>query len=278
MSITKLYPIRFDNFRVAGEDMITKPDWQKYYPADGILTNWALRSVLIVTEHRKILIDAGFGNKQSAEFFKPFQLNGDFSLTTQLAAINLSNSDITDVLLTHLHFDHCGGCLLRKNGEIIPAFPNASIWISKLQWESAQHPVAKEAESFLPENINPLPDNYPVNFIEEEGSYMPGLYFKLVHGHTAGQIVPVIYIQNKAFLFGADLFPSTAHLEPDVNMSYDVNAELATKEKQQMLEECFINKYTIIFQHSLYIESCTLKKQHSQIVPDKTFRLKSMGV
>ena len=277
MSITKLYPIRFDNFKVPGEEMITKPNWQKYYPAEGALTNWALRSVLIVTEHQKILIDAGFGNKQSEEFFKTFQLNGNFSLTRQLADINLSHSDITDVLLTHLHFDHCGGCLIKKNDEIIPAFPNASLWISKLQWESAQHPVEKEADSLLPENINPLPNHYPVNFIEEEGGYIPGLYFKLVHGHTAGQIVPVIHIQNKAFLFGADLFPSSAHLEPNVNMSYDIDAELATKEKEQILEECLINKYTIIFQHSLYIECCTLKKQRNQIVPDKTFQLKNIS-
>jgi glyoxylase-like metal-dependent hydrolase (beta-lactamase superfamily II) len=278
MSITKLYPIRFDNFRVAGEEMITKPDWQKYYPADGVLTNWALRSVLIVTEHRKVLIDAGFGNKQSEAFFKTFQLNGNFSLTSQLAAINLSGSDITDVLLTHLHFDHCGGCLLRKNNEIIPAFPNASLWLSKIQWESAQNPGAKEADSFLPENINSLPDHYPVNFIEEEGGYMPGIIFKLVHGHTAGQIIPVIHIQNKICLFGADLFPSTAHLEPDVNMSYDINEELATKEKEQILEECALNNYIIIFQHSLYIECCTVKKQHGKVVLDKTFHLESIGI
>ena len=144
--------------------------------------------------------------------------------------------------------------------------------------ESAQHPVEKEVDSFLPENINPLPDYYIINFIEEEGGYIPCLYFKLVHGHTTGQIVPVIHIQDKAFLFGADLFPSSAHLEPEVNMNYDVNAALATKEKEQMLEECALNNYIIIFQHSLYIECCTVKKQHGKVILDKTFHLKSIGV
>jgi glyoxylase-like metal-dependent hydrolase (beta-lactamase superfamily II) len=200
-------------------------------------------------------------------------LNGNFSLANQLAELNLSSVDITDIILTHLHFDHCGGCLLEENGKIVPAFPKATLWISKLQWENAQHPVEKESSSFLPENINSLPEQYTINFIEQEGSYLPGVFFKLVHGHTAGQIIPLIQLQEKTFLFGADLFPSSAHLEPRVNMSYDIDAALATKEKELMLEECLSNNYTIIFQHSLYIECCTLKKHQSHIMLDKVLRL-----
>jgi glyoxylase-like metal-dependent hydrolase (beta-lactamase superfamily II) len=274
MPTTRLFPIRFNNFRVPGAEMITKPDWQKYYPADeGLLANWALRSLVVVTDHHKILIDTGFGNKQPDGFFSQFQLNGEFSLTAQLSAINLTSSDITDVILTHLHFDHCGGCLLKENDKIVTAFPNAKLWISKSQWASAIHPNDKELDSFLPENITPLPNHYVINFIEEEGSYLPGIYFKLVNGHTSGQIIPIIQLQNKTYLFGADLFPTSAHINPEVNMSYDLDTSLATKEKEKMLEECVSNGYVIIFQHSLFIEACTLKRNGNRIEVDKTCRV-----
>jgi len=262
---------------VPGEEMITMPDWSRYYPADeNHLSNWALRSVLITNSYKKILIDTGFGNKQSDEFFKSFYLNGNFSSSKQFADLGLTNADITDVVLTHLHFDHCGGCLLKNNDTIIPAFPKATLWISKQQWDSAEHPTEKEASSFLPENINPLPDYYPITFIEEEGSYLPGIYFKLVNGHTAGQIIPIIRIKDKTFLFGADLFPSSAHLSPDINMVYDIDAGLAAKEKENILKECLANQHIIIFQHGLYIEGCTLKCQNDKILPDKVIKLKQL--
>jgi glyoxylase-like metal-dependent hydrolase (beta-lactamase superfamily II) len=274
MPLTKIFPIRFDNFKVPGDEMISKPDWEKYYPAnDGKLANWALRSLLVVTGNRKILIDTGFGNKQDEGFFRPFHLNGDFSLAGQLARHGLYAGDITDVILTHLHFDHCGGCLLKEKDAIIPVFPKATLWVSKQQWESALHPVEKEVGSFLPENIIPLPDYYTVNFIEQEGSYLPNIYFKLVHGHTVGQIIPLVHVQDKIYLFGADLFPSTAHLDPGVNMAYDIDAGLATKEKEQSLTECLSNRHVIIFQHSLYIEACTLKQQTGRVVLDKIIKV-----
>ncbi len=275
MQTPGIYLIRFDNFKVPGEEMITKPDWPKYYPAEeNHLSNWALRSVLIINNYKKILIDTGFGNKQSDGFFQSFYLNGNFSSSKQLADLGLTNANITDVVLTHLHFDHCGGCLLKDNDTIIPAFPKATLWFSKQQWDSAQHPNEKEVSSFLTENINPLPDHYPINFIKEEGSYLPNIYFKMANGHTAGQIIPIIQIKNKTFLFGADLYPSSAHLSPDINMAYDVDADLAAKEKESILDECLANQHIIIFQHGLYIESCTLKRQNEKIVGDRIVKLK----
>jgi len=274
MQIPAIIPIRFDNFKVPGKDMVTKPDWHKYYPAEeNELSNWALRSVLIINNYKKILIDTGFGNKQNANFFESFYLNGNFSLSKQLADIGLTTDDITDVILTHLHYDHCGGCLLKNNGKIFPAFPQATLWISRQQWDTAQNPSEKEAGSFLPENINFLPNHYPITFIEEEGSYLPGIYFKIANGHTIGQIIPVIHLKNRSFLFGADLFPSSAHLTPEVNMTYDMDAELATQEKKAFLTECLKSNYTIIFQHGIYIEACTLKRQNSEIVPDKNVKI-----
>jgi glyoxylase-like metal-dependent hydrolase (beta-lactamase superfamily II) len=269
-----IYPIRFDNFKVPGEEMITKTDWPKYYPAENQLSNWALRSVLIINSYKKILIDTGFGNKQNNEFFQSFYLNGNFLLSKQLTDLGLTNADITDVVLTHLHFDHCGGCLLKDEDTIVPAFPKATLWISKKQWDSAQHPTEKEADSFLPENIQPLPNYYPVNFITEEGSYLPNIFFRFANGHTAGQIIPVIRVKDKTYLFGADLFPSSAHLNPEVNMGYDIDPELATKEKEKFLIECLSNQDIIIFQHSLYVESCSLKRLNNKIMIDKTLNLR----
>ena len=273
----KLYPIRFENFKVPGEEMITKKDWHKHYPAeDGKLTNWALRSLLFEKGGRRCLIDAGFGNMPTEDFLSGFFLNGGFSFEKQLSELHLVAEDIDDVILTHLHFDHCGGCLTRKADTVVPTFPNATLWISQQQWESANNPGEKEVDSFHPETIALLKDHYKINFVPEAGGYMPGVMFHLVHGHTSGQIIPIIRMKERTFVFGADLFPSSAHLDPTVNMAYDVIPELAVCEKENFLNQMVDNQYHVIFQHGLYIEACSLKRQKDSVVIDKTFKIQDL--
>lgn len=273
----KIYPVRFENFMVPGEDMVSKKNWTKFYPSeDGQLTNWALRSILFEKGGRKILVDTGFGNMPSADFLSTFRLNGGFMLHDQLQGLNLSPSDIDDIILTHLHFDHCGGCLTRVGESVAPTFPNATLWISQKQWDIALNPGEKEADSFLSDHVAQLKDHYRINFVTEEGGYLPGVMFQFVHGHTGGQIIPIIRVNDKTFIFGADLFPSSAHLDPTVNMAYDVIPELAACEKENYLNQIVANNYYVIFQHGLFIEGCTLKRQAGNVVIDKTFKISEM--
>lgn len=265
---TQVFPVYFNSFVVPGAAMVSCPgkDWRKYYPAvDTDHSRWVLRSIIVVKGGSVILMDTGFGNKQPDSFFEPFHLEGDYNLGAQLHEIGLTKNDFTDVVLTHLHYDHCGGCLLKENGKIVPAFPRAKLWISSVQWETALNPTEEEKESFLDENIKPLADFYPIQFVEE-GGFLPGIYFKIANGHTRGQIIPLIRLnEGKNLLFAADLFPSSAHLDPDINMAYDTDRITAKKEKQQILDECIRNNYIIAFQHGLFIEACTVSKVKGQL-------------
>lgn len=265
---TQIFPIYFSQFVVPGEAMVVSPhlDWRELYPETGVgFSKWALRSLLVVNESSVTLIDTGFGNKQSASFFEPFCLEGDNNPHAQLKQFDFTRNDITDIVLTHLHYDHCGGCLFKENDKIVAAYPKAKLWISSIQWETALHPSEEEKESFLDENIKPLPDFYPVQFVKE-GEYIPGIYFKIANGHTRGQIIPLIKLDNGYLLFGADLFPSSAHLDPEVNMFYDMDVAQAKTEKQQVLDECILNDYTIFFQHGLNMEACKVSRKEAEIL------------
>jgi glyoxylase-like metal-dependent hydrolase (beta-lactamase superfamily II) len=270
---TQVFPVYFNSFVVPGAAMVVAPgkDWRKFYPAYNTdFSKWVLRSIIVVKGGSVVLVDAGFGNKQPASFFEPFQLEGDYALDSQLEEIGLSRNDITDVVLTHLHYDHCGGCLIREGNKIVPAFPKAKLWVSEKQWETAMNPSEEEKESFLDENILPLKDFYNIQFVDE-GGYLPGIYFKIANGHTRGQIIPLIKLNEGSLLFGADLFPSSAHLDPEINMAYDTDRTQAKKEKQQILDECIRNNYVVAFQHGLFIEAAKVNrvKGQTEVAPVK---------
>jgi len=264
---TQIFPVYFNSFMVPGAAMVVSPgkDWRKFYPSvNNDYSRWALRSLVVVKGGSVILIDTGFGNKQEDSFFEQFHLEGDYNVDQQLQEIGLSKNDITDVIITHLHYDHCGGCLLRDGNKIVPAYPKAKLWISAEQWETALNPAPEEKESFLDENIKPLPDFYNIQFVEE-GGFLPGIYFKIANGHTRGQIIPLIKLNVGSLLFGADLFPSSAHLDPNINMAYDIDRKTAIREKEQMLDECIRNKYVIAFQHGLFIEAGRVSRVNNQV-------------
>lgn len=273
----QLHTIRYPNFKVESNWMLTTSQPEKYYPieSDG-LTNWALRSLIICSHDRTILVDTGFGNKQDNTYLASYHLNGDYQLEEQLLSIGLTALDFTDIILTHLHPDHCGGCLKKENEHILPTFPNARLWIGKDQWESAIHPDPREKDSFLSENILPLKDFYPIEWVGKPGSYIPDIYFHLVSGHTCGQLIPEIHTGKLSVLFGADLFPSAAHIDLNINTLYDMDPSKACCEKSDMLEYCLERRILVFFQHGISVECVSLKKQKNIIYPSRIFKLSDL--
>ena len=275
----KLYPIHISNFKIDGGAMfgvVPKVLWQSKYPADeNNLCNWALRSLLIDTGKRVILIDNGHGDKQSKKFFSHVHLNGGDGLEGALKKYGYTFDDITDMVLTHLHTDHCGGGVKynedRSGFEMV--FKNATYWVSKPHWESAMNPNKQEAAAFLEENIMPMLESGQLKFIEENTELYPGIELRLYSGHTKGQMIPFINTGEKTVVFMADLIPSTAHIPLVWNMAYDVDPMKMLQEKEDFLNEAAENNYTLFFQHDLYNECATVHKTEKGIRLKETFNL-----
>jgi glyoxylase-like metal-dependent hydrolase (beta-lactamase superfamily II) len=262
----KLFAIETGNLKLDGGAMfgvVPKVMWNKLYPADeNNLCNWIMRCLLIDTGDRRILIDNGIGDKQDENFFRNYYLNGDYSLESSLAKYGYTTSDITDVILSHLHFDHCGGTIKWNKDRTAyePAFVNASFHISRRQWEWATDPNNREKASFLKENILPIKESGRLRLIENDTELFTGISVRLFDGHTDGQILPVIRMGNKTIVYMADLIPSAAHVPVPYVMSYDTRPLLTMQEKETFLEEAVSNYYILFFEHDLYNECCTLHK------------------
>ncbi len=235
--------------------------WSRYVePDEHNLIPLALRSLLIQTKDRVFLIDNGIGDKQDDKFVRHLNMSGGVGLEGGLKDAGFTRMDVTDVILTHLHFDHCGGGIYVDNdGKYAAAFPNASYWVSRIQWENAMNPNPREADSFLIENIAPMMELNLLSFIEEEGELFPGIELRMVNGHTPGQIIPIIRYGRKTLVYGADLFPMAAHIPVKYNMAYDLEVLKTMEEKERFLREIHINGYGIIFQHDTQHECGTVK-------------------
>ncbi len=260
----KIQSFNIANFKVDGGAMfgvVPKVLWNKAYPADeNNLIPLSLRTLVVETGGRVILTDNGFGDKQSEKFFSHFHIFGSDGLISGLAKLGYKPEDITDVILTHLHYDHCGGGVKRNSsGEFELVFPNARYHVSKAQWESALNPNAREADSFLEENMIPMRDLGALNLIEKEGGIAPGVEIRFFNGHTRGQIVPIFSLPSgKKLVFAADLFPSTAHIHLAWNMSYDVEPLVTMQEKEAFLNEALQNGYILYYQHDYFTECSSL--------------------
>lgn len=261
----KLTPIETGNFKLDGGAMfgvVPKSLWSKVYPADeNNLANWAMRCLLIETGNRKILIDNGMGDKQDAKFLNHYYLNGDDTLEGSLKKAGLGFEDITDMVLTHMHFDHCGGSVKfnkdRSGFEL--TFPNATYWTSKQQYNWAVNPNRREKASFLKENILPIEESGHLKLIEEEGEYIPGIIFKMYNGHTDGQVIPHIKFNGKTVVYMADLMPSAAHLPMPWIMAYDTRPLQTLKDRERFFKEALANDYILFFEHDNYHEACVLQ-------------------
>lgn len=273
MKVTK---IETGNFMLDGGAMfgvVPKSLWQKQYRAnDQNLCNLSMRLLLVETAGRKIVIDTGLGSKQSNDFLKHYHLNGDFTIEKSFAKAGVKFEEITDVLITHMHFDHIGGAVkLNEDGEHVPTFPNAKYWVSKKQWDWAINPNPREKASFLIENFMPLFQMKKIHFIEEEGEFCKGITIRMFDGHTNGLIVPIIDYYGQKLVYVADLIPTTAHISTSWVCGYDTRPLISMKEKQDFLNEAVENNYVFFFEHDLYTESCTLKMTEKGIRADEKF-------
>ena len=282
----KLYSINTGYFKLDGGAMfgvVPKTIWNKLNPADeNNLCNWAMRSLLIEDSSRLILIDNGIGDKQDEKFFIHYYLHGDDSLDRSLAAHGFHRDDITDVFLTHLHFDHCGGSIVREGSKLIPAFKNATYWSNEKHWQTATQPNEREKASFLKENILPIDESGQLKFVEipelsglELGatSFAENILVKFVDGHTDAMMLPQINYNGRTVVYMADLLPSQGHIPVPYIMAYDMQPLISMQEKKSFLKEALENDYILFFEHDPKYECCVLQQTERGIRPKEFFRL-----
>jgi glyoxylase-like metal-dependent hydrolase (beta-lactamase superfamily II) len=279
----KLYSIETGNFKLDGGAMfgvVPKTIWNKTNPADeNNLIDLAARCLLIEDGNRLILIDNGLGNKQSEKFFSYYSLWGTHSLDKSLAKHGFHPDDVTDVFLTHLHFDHCGGSVQwnkDKTGYEL-AFKNAKYWSNESHWEWATQPNLREKASFLSENILPIQESGHLHFIKRpEGDLLPTSELDFViffaDGHTEKQMIPLIKYQEKTICFVADLLPTVGHLPLPYVMGYDTRPLLTMHEKSKFLNAAADNNYYLFLEHDAYNEIITVEKTEKGVRLKQRFR------
>ncbi len=276
-----LHTINTGFFKLDGGAMfgvVPKTIWQKLNPPDANnLCTWAMRCLLIEDGKQLILIDCGLGNKQSEKFFSYYEPHGEDTLEKSLHSLGFSKADITDVVLSHLHFDHCGGAIERVGDKLQPAFPNATYWSNEKHWGWAVKPNAREKASFLSENILPIQESGQLEFTGEgERKIHSSLYFKTVNGHTESMLIPHIEWKGKTIVYTADLFPSMAHLPLPYIMAYDTRPLMTLDEKQQFLVDAVKNDHIFFFEHDSANECCTLQQTERGIREAETMRLSEL--
>ena len=252
--------------------VIPKSLWQRTNPADEKnLCSWALRALLIKDGDRAILVDNGIGNKQSEQFFRHYYLHGDDSLAKGLANAGLNDTDITDMMLTHLHFDHCGGGVKLAGENLVPTFSNATYWSNKDHWQWATQPNPREKASFLSENILPMQESGQLKFVALENQQDLPFAIIFADGHTDKQMLPKISYMGHTLVFVADLLPSVAHIPLPFVMGYDTRPLITMDEKAKFLSEAADNKYVLIFQHDAVNECCTVQHTERGVRVDQVF-------
>ncbi len=274
----RIYPIETGNFKLDGGAMfgvVPKSIWQKTNPADeNNMISMGMRCMLIEDGDRLTLIDTGIGNKQSDKFFGYYYLYGDFSLDTSLAKYGFHRDDITDVFLTHLHFDHCGGAIQwnKDRTGYEPAFKNARFWSNQRHWDWAVHPNAREKASFLKENILPIEESGQLNFLHLNARDYVGFDVLFKDGHTEKQMLPKIEYQGKTLVFMADLLPTAGHVPLPYVMGYDTRPLLTLKEKEAFLKEAADKEFYLFLEHDAYNEVITVKHTEKGVRLKDTFK------
>jgi glyoxylase-like metal-dependent hydrolase (beta-lactamase superfamily II) len=282
----KLYSINTGYFKLDGGAMfgvVPKSIWNKINPADeNNMCSWALRSLLIEDEGRLILIDTGMGDKQDAKFFSHYYMHSDDTLDKSLAKHGFTKDDITDVFHTHLHFDHCGGTIVREGEKLVPAFKNATLWSNKEHWDWAVYPNDREKASFLKENILPIEESGRLQQVEVNGgtdgklgetNFTDNIAVRFAHGHTQSMMLPQIKYKGRTIVFMADLLPSAGHIPLPYVMGYDMFPLTTLNEKKLFLKEALENDYILFFEHDPVNECCSLQQTEKGIRAKEFFKL-----
>lgn len=279
----KLYPIETGNFKLDGGAMfgvVPKSIWQRTNPADSQnKIELAMRALLIEDGDRLILIDCGIGRKQSEKFFSYYDLWSDYDLETSLSAHGFTKDDITDVFLTHLHFDHCGGAVQMDtiHGGYELAFKNAKYWSNAAHWEWAVNPNPREKASFLPENFVPIKESGNLNYVDvpSTGNVLKdsplGFDILFVDGHTDKQMLPMIKYKGKTIVYTADLIATAGHIPLVYVMGYDTRPLITLQEKSEFLEKAVNEEYIFFFEHDPYHELATVTKTEKGVVLESTY-------
>jgi glyoxylase-like metal-dependent hydrolase (beta-lactamase superfamily II) len=284
-----LYSINAGNFKLDGGAMfgvVPKSIWNRSNPADeNNMCSWAMRCLLIEDGGRLILIDNGMGDKQDAKFFGHYYLHGNDTLEKSLAAQGFTTDDITDVFLTHLHFDHCGGSIKKEGDKLMPAFKNATYWSNEAHWNWANKPNEREKASFLKENILPIKESGQLSLVDAPAthfanngllhsvSFANNIDIRFVHGHTEKMMLPQIQYKGHTIVFMADLLPSVGHLPLPYVMAYDMFPLTTLHEKKSFLQEAFENQYVLFFEHDAVHECVKLVQTEKGIRAGAGFTL-----
>ena len=277
-----LHTIETGLFKLDGGAMfgvVPKSIWQKSNPADeNNLCTWAMRCLLVEEGDRLILVDTGIGNKLGEKMLSHLFLHGDDTLEKSLAAKGFSTDDITDVFLTHLHFDHVGGAVVRQGDQLLPAFKNAAYWSNEKHWDWAVHPNVREKPSFLTENIIPIRESGQLRFIDtrQQIEFLPDFNVRFAFGHTDAMMLPQLKYKGRTIIYAADLLPSTGHIPLPYVMSYDMFPMQTLTEKKEILEEAAANEYIFYLEHDPLNECCTVEQTEKGIKLKNIFKLSDL--
>ncbi len=276
--IKSLKSIHNGYFKLDGGAMfgvVPKSMWSKLNPPDEKnLCTWSLRCLLIEMENKLILVDCGMGEKQDDKFRSFFEPHGNTNLLSVLSDQGIQAEDITDVFLTHLHFDHCGGAVYRdQNNQLIPSFPNAVYWSNERHWDWAMNPNDRERASFLKENFIPLLENGQLRFIESDKNtleWLPGIVIRFSYGHTEAMMTLEIEWNDQKYIYCADLLPSSFHISMPYIMAYDVRPLVSLQEKEFLLRQAVDHNHILILEHDPIVGAVTVKyDDRGRIVMDR---------
>jgi glyoxylase-like metal-dependent hydrolase (beta-lactamase superfamily II) len=275
-----LHVINTGFFKLDGGAMfgvVPKTLWQRTNPADNNnLCTWAMRCLLVEEAGQFVLIDNGIGTKQDEKFLSHYHLHGSDSLDSSLQKIGVQNDDVTDMFLTHLHFDHCGGGVQKKGDSFQLAFPRANYWSNEEHWQWATQPNAREKASFLRENILPMKESGQLQFITEQTSLPLPFTIFYASGHTERMMIPQISYKGHTVCFMADLLPSVGHLPLPYVMGYDTRPLLTLQEKEHFLNQAADNQWVLFLEHDPVHECCTVKRTEKGVRLDRTFSLNEL--
>lgn len=276
----KLSSIDTGYFKLDGGAMfgvVPKVIWNKLNPSDeNNLCTWAMRCLLVEDGNKLVLIDTGMGDKQDSKFFSYYEPTFNPTLIQSINKAGYSENEITDVILTHLHFDHCGAAISKKDGKLYTTFSNARYWSNEAHWKIATEPNPREKASFLKENIMPLQESGQLCMANEESTISDHIRIRLVHGHTEAMMIPHIQYKGRTIVYMADLIPSKAHIPISYVMAYDMQPLLTMNERSDFLQRAVTENHILFFEHDPVHECSTVEVTEKGIRSKETFHIEEI--